>query len=168
MMLKRLNQGLMRWAHPSAKVLNRIASGVLFLMMLLTIIDVVLRKLFNASILGTVELTEFLLVILIFFSLAQAEILNQHVKVDLVMQRFKKRTQGWVDMATQFVCFVLCGLITWSTLAYAGRMKASAEVSQDLWIPIYFFVYAVAAGCALFCICLLIKSLTALVQVIKS
>jgi TRAP-type C4-dicarboxylate transport system permease small subunit len=136
-------------------------------MMLLTIADVFLRKTFSKSILGTVEVTEFMMVILVFFALAQTEVLNGHVKVDLVMSRFGEHTQALVDTITQLVCFLLLGLFTWSALVYSGKMRASAEVSQDLWLPIYPFVYVVVAGCALLSLTLLIKFLIALVKMIK-
>jgi TRAP-type C4-dicarboxylate transport system permease small subunit len=136
-------------------------------MMLLTIADVFLRKTFSKSILGTVEVTEFMMVILVFFALAQTEVLNGHVKVDLVMSRFGEHTQALVDTITQLVCFLLLGLFTWSALVYSGKMRASAEVSQDLWLPIYPFVYVVVAGCALLSLTLLIKFLMALVKMIK-
>ena len=168
MKIERINQGFKSWVYPVSRLTSRIASGILFLMMLLTIADVFMRKVFSRSILGTVELTEFMLVILIFFSLAQAEVLNSHVKVDLVMSRFGERAQGLVDMITQLACFLLSGLITWSTVIYSEEMGASREVSQDLWIPIYPFVYIVALGCAIFSLTLLIKFFMALIRVVKS
>ncbi len=154
--------------RPVSRFMSRIASGFLFLMMCLTTTDVFLRKVYSQSILGTVEVTEFMLLIVIFFALAHTEFLNGHVKVDLVMSRFGERTQAVVDMVTQLVCFVLCGLITWSSLVHSARLKAAGEVSQDLWIPIYPFIYVVAAGCAVLCLTLLIKSLLALARLVKS
>ena len=165
--LERLNKSLESWVHPVSKIMNRIASVFLFLMMCLTITDVVLRKLYSQSILGTVEVTEFMLLIVIFFALAQTEVLNGHVKVDLVMSRFAPRIRAVVDLITQFTCFVLSVMITWSTLVYSGRMKAAGEVSQDLWIPIYPFVYVVAVGCAALAFTLLIKSFLALAKLGK-
>lgn len=163
-----LSQSFEKWDHPISRMMSRIASVILFLMMLLTIADVFLRKVFSKSILGTVELTEFMLAILIFFSLAQTEIMNGHVKVDLVVGRFSERAQGFVDMITQFICFILSGLITWSTLIYSGKMRAVGEVSQDLWIPIYPFIYVVAAGCAILSFTLLIKFFMALIRVARA
>jgi TRAP-type C4-dicarboxylate transport system permease small subunit len=148
--------------------MSRIASVTLVLMMLLTVTDVFLRKVFSQSILGTVEVTEFLLVLVIFFTLADTEVLNGHVKVDLVMSRAGKRVQGMVDMITQFICFLLCGLITWSTLVYSEQMRTSGEVSQDLWVPVYPFIYIVAMGCAVLALTVLIKFLMALMKVVKS
>jgi TRAP-type C4-dicarboxylate transport system permease small subunit len=163
-----LKRNLESWIYPVSKIMSRIASVTLVLMMLLTVTDVFLRKVFSHSILGTVEVTEFLLVIVIFFTLADTEILNGHVKVDLVMSRFGVRAQAVVDMITQFICFLLCVIITWSTLIYSEQMRVSGEVSQDLWLPVYPFIYIVVAGCAIFSFSLLIKFLIALTKVVKS
>ena len=168
MKIERLNYGFQSWFYPVSKILNRAASVVLFFMMLLTIADVFLRKVFSKSILGTVEVTEFMMVGLVFFSLAHTEVLNRHVKVDLIMSRLGERTQGLIDMITQFVCFLLFGGITWSTLVYSTKMRASGEVSGDLWIPIYPFVYIVVVGCALLSLILLVKFLMALIKMVKS
>jgi len=168
MKIEQLYHSFESWVYPISKIVNRIASGVLFCMMLLTIADVFLRKVFSQSILGTVEVTEFMMVILLFFALAQTEVLNGHVRVDLIMSRFGERTQAMVDTITQLVCFLLFGLFTWSTLVYAAKMRASGEVSQDLWLPIYPFVYVVALGCALLALSLLIKSFMAYMRMIKS
>ena len=168
MKIQQLHHSVELWVNPISKIVNRIASGVLFFMMLLTIADVFLRKVFSSSILGTVEVSEFMLLILVFFALAQTEVLNGHVKVDLVMGRFSERSQAMVDAITQLACFSLFGLFTWSALVYSGKMREAAEVSQDLWLPIFPFVYVVAVGCALLSLVLLTKFFMALVKIIKS
>ena len=168
MSIEGFKRNLERWVYPISRLMSWIASAILVIMMLLTVTDVFLRKVFNQSVLGTVEVTEYLLVIVIFFTLADTEFLDGHVKVDLVMSRFGKHAQAIVDMVTQFVCFILSTLITWSTLVYSGKMRTSGEVSQDLWIPVYPFVYIVAVGSAILALTLLIKFLMALMKVVKS
>jgi TRAP-type C4-dicarboxylate transport system permease small subunit len=167
MKIGQLQQGFESWIYPISKVTNRVASVALFCMMFLTIADVFLRKVFSRSILGTVEVTEFLMLILVFFALAQTEVLNGHVKVDLVMGRFSERTQAAVDMITQVICFLLFGLFTSSALVYSEKMREAAEVSQDLWLPLYPFVYVVVAGCAILSLALFIKFLMALAKIVK-
>jgi TRAP-type C4-dicarboxylate transport system permease small subunit len=156
------------WVKPISRFMSHVASVILFIMMILTILDVVLRKLLSKSILGTVEVTEFMLVFVIFFTLALTELLNGHVKVDLVMSRFSERVQGMADMITQFICLIISLLITWSTIIYSEKMRLSEEVSQDLWIPVFPVIYVVAFGCALLCLALLIKFIEALIKVVKS
>lgn len=164
---KRLSNGPGRWTSYLWKFVSWIAWGVLFFMMFLTVSDVFMRKVFNHSILGTVELTQFMLLILIFFSLAQTELMDGHVKVDLIVSRFGERVQSFFDLITQFSCFLLSGLMTWSTILYAERMRASGEVSQDLWLPVYPFVYVVAVGWGLLGIALIIKFTLALRKAVR-
>lgn len=168
MRFNRLNQNFKLFIYPLSNGLNSIASVILFSIMSLTVADVFMRKTFSKSILGTIEMSEFMMVILVFFSLAQAELLGRHVKVDLVMKRFGKRTQEVVDMIIQFICFLLFGAITWYSLAYASNMKVSKEVSLDLLIPKYPFIYAVVVGCALLPQILLIQFLTLLKKLVSS
>jgi TRAP-type C4-dicarboxylate transport system permease small subunit len=157
MKIDQLNQKLQAWVYPMTKIVNTVAMVILFLMMVLTITDVFLRKVFSNSILGTVEVTEFMMLAVVFFGLAHTEVLNGHIKVDLFVGRLDRHVQGFVDAVTQFTCFMLAGLITWAAGAYAEEMRNSGEVSQDLWIPIYPFLYVVMIGCALFALVLLIK-----------
>ena len=129
-----------------AKVMNWIAAAALFVMMLLTVSDVFLRKVYSRSIMGTVELSEFLLIILVFCSLAYTELVHGHVKVDLFMSRFNERTQAILTAITQSLCCLLIGGMAWSVLVYGERMRMSGEVSQDLWIPVYPFVLLAPRG----------------------
>ena len=168
MSLERIHAWFESWVKPISRFMSHIASIILFLMMVLTILDVVLRKLWSKSILGTVEMTEFLLVFVIFLTLAITEIMNGHVKVDLVMSGFSERVQGVVDMITQLICFILTVLITWSALVYSEKLRVSAEVTQDLWIPVFPVIYVVAFGCAILCLTLLIKFIEASIKVVKS
>lgn len=151
-----------------SELMHRAACIVLFLMMLLTIADVFLRKVFAKSILGTVEITEFMMVVIVFFGLAYTEALDGHIKVDVVMSRLGDRTQHIVSIVTQFASFILFCLVTWFTFSYSITKKAAGEVSQDLWIPVYPFVYIVGVGCGILSLVLFIKFLVSLVQMLRS
>ena len=168
MSLVRINTWFESWINPLSRFMSHVASVILFLMMILTILDVVLRKLLSKSILGTVEVTEFLLVFVIFCTLAITEITNGHVKVDLVMKCFGERAQGIVDLFTQLTCFILTILITWSTLIYSEKLRQYQEVSQDIGLPIFPVIYVVAFGCAVLALALLMKFIGASIKAVKS
>ena len=157
-----------RLLAPTAGTLNWIGALVLLLMMFLTITDVVLRKLFSQSILGTVEISEFMLVIVVFFAFADTEMHNAHVKVDLFVRRLNHRSQSGLDIATQSAGAVLSGMMAWSTFLYGLQMKAAGDVSQDLSIAIYPFVFLAAFGFALLTVCLVYKVAHAVLEVIRS
>jgi TRAP-type transport system small permease protein len=150
----------MKWIDAAADFLNRLAAGMLFAMMLVTMADVLLRKLFNRGILGALELTEFMMAIVVFFALARTEWQDRNVYVDLVMERFGRRIQLCTAILTRAICFLFCSFVTASAIVYGNAIRASGEVSLDLWLPKYPFVYAVAAAWAVLALVLLMRCLT--------
>ena len=158
----------MKWVDTITNLMNRFAYGILFAMMMLTVTDVVLRKLFSKGILGTLEMTEFMMVGLVLFALGRVERLDRNISVDLVMKHMSRRVRLMVEMITRLICFILFSLVTASLLVYAQAMKASHEATVDLWIPRYPFVYAAAAGCAVLALVLLMKCLTDIMEFKKS
>jgi TRAP-type C4-dicarboxylate transport system permease small subunit len=158
----------MKWVDTITNLMNRFAAGVLFAMMLLTVADVVLRKLFSKGILGTLEMTEFMMIGLVLFTLGRVERLDRNISVDLVMKHMSRRVRLMVEMITRLICFIFFSLVTASVLVYARAMKASHEATVDLWIPRYPFVYAAAVGCAVLALVLLMKCLTDIMEFKKS
>jgi len=158
----------MKWVDTITNLMNRCAYGILFAMMMLTVADVVLRKLFSKGILGTLEITEFMMVGLVLFTLGRVERLDRNISVDLVMKHMSRRVRLMVEMITRLICFIFFSLVTASVLVYARAMKASHEATVDLWIPRYPFVYAAAVGCAVLALVLLMKCLTDIMEFKKS
>jgi TRAP-type C4-dicarboxylate transport system permease small subunit len=143
-------------------MLNGVAGLVIFLMMLLTVGNVLLRKLVGINITGTVEASEFMMIVLVFFALAQAEVMNRNVSVSLLMDRLKLGTQRHIATFTHFANALLYALITAAAIYYASSLKDSSEVSMDLQIPKYPFVYIIAAGAAVLSFVFLKKSLVSI------
>lgn len=158
----------MKWIDTLTNLMNRFAAGILFVMMLLTMADVVLRKVFSKGILGALELTEFMMVGLVFFALARVELLDRNISVDLVVQHMSQRTRMMIEMITRLICFVFFSLVTISVFVYAQVMKASNEITVDIGITRYPFVYAAAAGCAVLALVLLIKCVTDIMEIKKT
>jgi TRAP-type C4-dicarboxylate transport system permease small subunit len=120
----------------------------LFLMMALTTADVVARYLFNAPILGVFEITEFMVLILIFSFLGYAQSVKSHVSVELLVARLPKRIQVYIDLFDHAVCLMLMALITWMGFERALDLKEVGEASTNLGIPRYPFVFFLVLGCA--------------------
>jgi TRAP-type C4-dicarboxylate transport system permease small subunit len=158
----------MKWVDTLTNLMNRFAAAVLFAMMLLTMTDVVLRKVFSKGILGALELTEFMMMGLVFFALARVELLDRNISVDLVVQHMSRRTRLMIGMITRLICFGLFSLVTIAVFVYAQVMKASNEVTVDLLIPRYPFVYAAAAGCAVLALVLLMRCLKDIMELKQS
>jgi TRAP-type C4-dicarboxylate transport system permease small subunit len=138
--------------------LNRVAGAILFFMMLLTLIDVLLRKFWSQGILGGLELTEFMLAGMVFCALAQAEIEDRHVHVDLIAGRNPARAGKHLTAFVQFLSALMMGAISVSSFLYALSIRTAGEVSLDLGIPRYPLILVATLGCALLGFVMLIRS----------
>jgi TRAP-type C4-dicarboxylate transport system permease small subunit len=136
---------------------NSIAAGVLAVMMFLTATDVLLRYFFNRPILGSVEMTEFLMAILVSLGLGYCTLSKGHVTVDLLISRFSPRAQAIINSITCLVSFGLIALITWRCILYISVVRDPLITSAALHIPTFPFVAIVAFGLALFCLVLLVQ-----------
>jgi TRAP-type C4-dicarboxylate transport system permease small subunit len=167
MAIGRVASRLSSWLNPLCRGLGYIASVTLFAMMCLTMADVLMRKFMNHSILGTVELTELMMVVIVFFTLGFSEMKDAHIKVDVFASKLKRPTQTLLDVVTQFLGFLLFALMTVSVLRHAITMQKVGEVTQDLWIPKYPFLYLSALGCAVLSVALFFRFLAFLSERVK-
>ena len=147
-----------------SELLNRFAVGLLLLLTFLTLGDILLRKFFSRGILGTLELSEFLMTTIVFFSLAQGEILQRNVSFDLALNRLPVRVRRQIHLLTRFVFGCFFGLIAAAVVVYGRSMQVVGEMSPDLLIPKYPFIYVTASGCAILSLVLFLQFLSTLFE----
>jgi TRAP-type C4-dicarboxylate transport system permease small subunit len=128
--------------------LTHLGSIALFAMMMLTTVDVVGRYFFNKPVLGAFELTEFLVLILIFSFLAPSQAKKSHVAVDLVFEHLPKRLRDIVDILNHLLCLVFMSLIAYRGYVRAFEIKEFGEATSNLGIIKYPFAFFVVFGCA--------------------
>ena len=133
------------WA---TRILSYISASVLFCMMVLTTFDVITRYFFNAPIIGVVEITEFMMVSLIFLSLAFAQKLKGHVAVDILVGRFQKKRQHLFNIFNYLVSMIFLILIALMSGVRGFETFHDNQVSGDLGIPVYPFYFLLTIGCA--------------------
>jgi TRAP-type transport system small permease protein len=150
------------WIHKIAHAINGAGIAVIFLLMLLTVADVILRKMFNKGILGTLEISEFMMAVIVYFSLAEAELKDRNVNVDLFVKRLSRKSRALIDALVKMLGFVFYCFIAFAVFSYAALMKSSGEVSLDLWLPRYPLIYVVAAALLFFSVVLLFRMIAAL------
>ena len=91
-----------------------LAGAALFAIMVLTFLDVSGRKMLSHSITGSLELTELLMVVVIFAALPLVSIKGEHVvfdSLDALLPRWvKKIQQGLIHIFCAALLGLLCGL----------------------------------------------------------
>lgn len=157
----------MKIINSLSRTLNIAASGVLAAMMLLTVSDVFLRYFLRRPILGATELTENMMVCLVFFGLAWCAIQQGHLKVDLVMTHFSPRVQAIVDSITSCAGLIMVALIAWRGLLEGMAVQQLHIVSSLLKLPAFPFYYILALGCAMLCLVMVTNLIQNIDKVIK-
>lgn len=125
--------------------LGVIAAVALFAMMALTFTDVIGRKLLNASIFGGLEVTELLMLVLIFVALPLTSLNSEHVMFDLLDPMLPARFRNWQRRLANLFCTALLLGASWLVLERAARTLGEGDVTAQLRIPVAPFHYAVAA-----------------------
>ncbi len=120
----------------------------LFAMMCLTVADVAGRYIFSKPILGAYELTEFMVLVLIFSFLAYTQAHKSHVAVDLFIVFFPKKFKVFIEIFNHLACLAIMILITWMGFEKALEMVGTGESSTNLALPSYPFVFFLVIGCA--------------------
>ena len=143
-----------------------VASGLslaaLAAMTLTTVVDVAGRYLLNRPLPGALELSELLMVFLVFGAFAVTELRRGHVEVDVVAARFPPRGQALCEGLAALLSLGFWGVITWRTALHAQNVGAAGETTPNLGLPIAPFVWIAAAGTALFAAALLARLLDTL------
>jgi TRAP-type C4-dicarboxylate transport system permease small subunit len=145
-----------RFVAKLSEKMNWVSAAALVFIMLLTVADVFLRF-FKAPIPGTFEIVGFTGAAIIAFALPYTSVEKGHIAVDIVVQKLPWLARVIINAINALVGMALFGTISWQCVVFAQSIKRSAEVSLTLQMPIYPFVYGIAAGCALLSVVLFIE-----------
>jgi len=150
-----------------SRILVAIAAAGLLAMMFLTAFDVVMRYVFNQPVRGAMEVVEYLMAIVVSFSIAWCAHEKAHVSVDLFMTRFSVKIQATVHIFTSFAAMLFVLFMTWHNIRHVTDVYASKVTSAVLGIPIYPFMAMLSLGLAGFSLILLKHMLDSAWEVFK-
>jgi TRAP-type C4-dicarboxylate transport system permease small subunit len=155
---------LYKGIKPVSIVANAIGMVMMTVMMIFVTLDVTLRKLLDSPILGSIEITQFMLAICVSFGLAQCTIDKGHVIVDLFVSRLTTRAKARLGIVTGMLAVGSCLLVTWQLFNYIFIIKEVNNVSSVLKIPMWPFVALVTFGFVLFCFVLFVHFLEYIIE----
>jgi len=126
------------------RVLGAAAALLLLALMLLTTVDVVSRYIFHWPLRGAFEITELLLLTLIFAGLPLASRAGEHVTLDFI----DRPLPPWGRRLLRRLIDLLCGVIVlglaWRVWVKADKIAAYGDTTEVLRLPVSPFVYAMA------------------------
>jgi len=138
-----------RWTRHAESVLGVAASAILFAMMLLTFVDVVARYVFNRPVRGAFEVTELMLLVLIFAGLPLVSYADQHVTMDFIDRLVGRGTRAGLERGVHVVTTAIMLLLAWLVWLKADRIWGYRDATDVLRIVYGPFVYFMAVMIAL-------------------
>lgn len=124
---------------------------------LFTMVNITMRYVFNAPIVGSNDVVELALVVMSFLALPYAGRSAGNIIVDLVPDYPSKAVTAWRDAIGKALAAVIFGLLAWQGWVAMGEKAASGESSNMIEIPLSPFYFVLFAGCAIYTVTLLLE-----------
>lgn len=143
-------RALEAWTERLARWLAIVAAVSLVLMMLQTVIDVIMSRVFNKPIEGNMEvISVYHMVLVVFLPLAMVELRHEHINADLFVQMLPQPLQRGVYV---FGCLISLGFF--GTLCYQTWIDAIESLKIDevlmgsVYVPVWPAKFALPIGFA--------------------
>ena len=149
----------------ACRVLNIMGITVLMAMTLMTVMDVV-GRLFKRPIVGSTEITEFMMVTVVFLCIGWCAIKGRMVTVDLIIMRLSAKTQAILNVITLIVGLGVVVLITWRSFLETMDVQEANVSTIILHIPSYPFMWILSFGFAVLCLVMIMQIVQNLVKVV--
>lgn len=136
------------------------AAFAFFAMMWLIDVNALSRKILNAPVTGTLEITEALMVVAILLPMAYAQMTRSHIRVTLLTKHLPKGAQRLLYAGALLIGFVFAAWAAWAAFGYFMR---SYRIDEHAWGSVRFPIYpskgAVSLGMALLSIQFLLDTI---------
>jgi TRAP-type C4-dicarboxylate transport system permease small subunit len=127
-----------------------LAGVVLFALMLVTVYSVVMRYVFNAPPLFTLDLSRMILIPVAVFGLAYCGWTSGHIAVDLIGTFGRPQIVRWCDVVIRGLCAGVIGLWAWKLIDLAVDSLEVGDATNMVQIPHYPFVWMMVVGSGLY------------------
>jgi TRAP-type C4-dicarboxylate transport system permease small subunit len=125
-----------RFGRGLETLLGAISGSVLFVMMMITAVDVAGRYLFNKPLAGGFELTELMLAALIYCGLPLVSKRREHIVIDTFDPWMSKRVKRGLDVFAEIVCSLTLAGIGWLIFRRAVRVAEYGDTTSVLTLPL--------------------------------
>lgn len=140
------------------------AGAALLWLMLLTVVAVVMRYVFNAPILGVQDISEVSLAVVVFLGIPYCGWTGGHVAVDLIASVVGESRLRYTDALMRLLGAVLFGVVAWQAMRQGLDALEYGDATNLVDIPHHPFMFLMSFGWLLFAGVLLLQSAAGLLQ----
>ena len=131
---------------PVSTYIAYIGAAILGALVMMLMYSIVARRLFDAPLRGSMEMTELSLVLITFFMLAYDSLKGESVIVEIVTSLFPKRTKEITATVVLFIAFATLCMASRQIVIQAIKVQNYGQTTPILHIPICPFLYVTAFG----------------------
>ena len=117
--------------------MNLFAAGAIFLLMILAAIQVVGRKVFNMPIPGYIDFAEQSIAIFAFLGAAYCQRLGGHVRMELILDKFRGRLLWLLELITATAAFVIIAILAKYSFDHFLRAWQIGDSTIDINLPVW-------------------------------
>ena len=146
---------LYRLAERAASWAGKIGAFCALLAGLFTCLDIAIRNFGGQGILGTVDITQLMIVGCAFLTIPYGFMTDSHVAVDIVTTRLPLRARAFCRAFSALLGGMLMLAIGWFGIGQAQTVAMMGDKSQTIALPMIWFWYPLLAG-AFFTVALIV------------
>lgn len=122
----RLFQAVVQAVHAAVKAANYVTTATIWLLVCVIMVGVVAR-LVGHPLSGITSLSEFMLVIAVYFGVAYAQQKKEHVYLELVLNKLGPMKRQLLTIAGSLASTLICGVVVYTSWLYALESWAIRE-----------------------------------------
>jgi TRAP-type C4-dicarboxylate transport system permease small subunit len=134
----------------------------LFVMMVITCVDVVGAKVFRWPLPGSIESVQLAQTVAIAFACSMTLILGRHIQVEFFVKLLPRRLAAVIISVILLLGLGLFTVLVWRLTSLGYLLQTSGDYSETIHIPYYPFAYGIALAFIPVCVVYLLELLKSL------
>ncbi|MBU2942614.1 TRAP transporter small permease subunit [Shimia thalassica] len=126
-----------RMLMPFEDVANFLAATAIFMLMVLGVLQIGLRSIFNAPITGYIDLVELSMASMAFLGAAYCQRLGAHIRMELLVGRLHGRALWAAEIFGTLVALFIIGVLIWYSSGHFYRSFTLGDTTIDAEFPVW-------------------------------
>lgn len=122
---------------PVEDLANLLAAIAIFLMMVLGVVQIVMRTVFNSPVVGYIDMVELSMASMAFLGAAYCQRLGTHIRMDLFVGQLKGRKYWALEIFSTLVGLFIVGVLVWYGGAHFLRAYTLGDSTIDAEFPVW-------------------------------
>jgi TRAP-type transport system small permease protein len=131
---------------PVATCSAYVGAAVLGLLVLMLIYTIFARRLFDAPLKGSLQLTALALGVITFLILAFESLNGESMIVEVIVERFPSKARSIIGVIIHFLSAAILGVLCWQLVVQAIKFFGYHQTTPIIAIPVYPFLALAAFG----------------------